>query len=493
MCGFVGIYGDNHAAPEVYDALITLQHRGQDAAGICSFDGRRFHLKKGVGLVRDIFKEEHMKRLAGPIAIGHVRYPTIGGMSVEDAQPFLVHAPFGVTLAHNGNVYNSGDLKQELFKRDHCLVESTCDAEVLLHLFTSALARKKIHEKLSFETICGAVKSVFQRARGAYTVVAIIAGHGMIAFRDPRAIRPGVLGIRQGITPSYIVASEKISLDILGFEMVRDLYPGEVLYIDSEHKMHSKVVLKRSYSTCIFEYIYLARPDSIIDGVSVYNARVRMGRKLGDRIKKLKWDIDVVVPVPDSSRPAAVGVSDALGIKYREGLVKNRYIGRTFIMPGQSIRQKSIRYKLNPIIHEIEGRNILLVDDSIVRGNTSRKIVEMVRNTGAKKVYFASAAPELRNPCLYGIDMPNREDFIANKLTIEEIRQGLNVDGLIYQTIKDLKDCVVPYNRKMSPCAACMDGKYVTGDVDDNVLKNADILRQCGGMGMDSSDQLKLI
>ncbi|MFH1012129.1 MAG: amidophosphoribosyltransferase [Candidatus Peregrinibacteria bacterium] len=493
MCGFIGIYGNGDVAPQVYDGLIALQHRGQDAAGISSYDGRRFHLKKDVGLVRDIFHEGNMKRLLGSIAIGHVRYPTIGGVAQEDAQPFISHSPFGIAIAHNGNVYNSGDLKRELFEKDRCLVESTCDAEVILNLIRSSLLKTKGRHQLTFEDLCRAVKSVYSRARGAYSVVGIIAGHGMIAFRDPHAIRPAILGVRKGIQDEYIVASEKVVLDILGFKALRDLSPGELIYIDSERKLHSKIVKRRSYSPCIFEYVYLARPDSVIDEVSVYNARIRMGQKLGKRIKKLKWNIDVIIPVPDSSTPAAVGVADVLGIKFREGLVKNRYIGRTFIMPGQEIRQKSIRYKLNPIRYELEDRNVLLVDDSIVRGNTSRQIVEMVRGIGAKKVYFASASPELRNPCLYGIDMPERADYIANQLTVEEIQKKINVDGLIYQTLADLKACVIPYNKKIKPCAACMDGKYVTGDVDEEVLAQADVLRLCGGMGQSKSDQMKLI
>ncbi|PIZ73335.1 amidophosphoribosyltransferase [Candidatus Peregrinibacteria bacterium CG_4_10_14_0_2_um_filter_43_11] len=494
MCGFVGIYGNEDVAPQVYDSLIALQHRGQDAAGICSYDSHTFHLKKGMGLVRDIFHEGNMVRLKGQMGIGHVRYPTIGGYGIEDAQPFISHSPFGIAMAHNGNVFNSWELKEDLFKNDHCLVGSSCDVEVILNLFRSALLKQKIKNKLTFENMCKAAKSVFERAKGAYTVVGIIAGHGMIAFRDPHAIRPGIIGIRRGgMKDEYIIASEKIALDILGFEVLRDLAPGEFIHIDVEHELHSKIVMKRSYSPCIFEYVYLARPDSVIDKISVYNARLRMGKKLGKRIKKLNWDIDVVIPVPDSSRPAAVGVSDVLKIKYREGLVKNRYIGRTFIMPGQAIRQKSIHYKLNPIEYEIKGRNVLLVDDSIVRGNTSEKIVKMLRKTGAKKIYFASAAPELRNPCLYGIDMPERESFIANQLTVEQIREKINVDGLIYQTMEDLRDCVVPYNKKMTPCGACMDGKYVTGDIDEDVLAQADNLRSCGGMGAQQSDQMKLI
>lgn len=493
MCGFVGIYGNGDVAPQVYDALITLQHRGQDAAGICTYDGNRFHLKKDVGLVRDIFHAGNMKRLLGQIGIGHTRYPTIGGTGLEDAQPFISHSPFGMALAHNGNVYNSGDLKEELFDRDRCLVESNCDAEVMLNILRSSLLKHN-GKKLSFDEIAKAVQSVFSRARGAYSVATIIAGHGLIAFRDPHAIRPAILGVKKGVPHNeYIVASEKIAIDILGFEMERDLKPGELIYIDQNRKVHSRVVQRKSYSPCIFEYVYLARPDSIIDKISVYNSRLRMGLKLAKRIKKLNWDIDVVIPVPDSSRPAALGVSDGLGIKYRDGLVKNRYIGRTFIMPGQEIRKKSIRYKLNPIKYEIRKRNVLLVDDSIVRGNTSREIVEMVRKTGAKKVYFASAAPELRNPCLYGIDMPERAHFIANQLSVEEIQEKMNVDGLIYQTLDDLKDCIIPYNKEMTPCAACMDAKYVTGDVSEEVLANADTLRSCGGMGIKKTDQLSLL
>lgn len=472
MCGVVGLYGHDYIAQDLYDALVTLQHRGQDSAGMYTFNGR-FHLRKDLGLVSDIFHTRHMKRLQGYAGVGHTRYATIGGIEVEDAQPFLGPAPFGVALAHNGNVFNAYDLEKEIFEKDHRLVNSTCDAEVILNLFTKALTKQNANQ-LKPEHIYKAVNSVFKRAKGAYSVVSYIAKQGMVAFRDPHGIRPLLFGKRKnGLHTDYIFASESVTLDILGFELVKDLEPGEVIFIDEKNrKVHSKVLTKKNFMPCIFEYIYFARPDSVLNGVSVYRSRRRMGERLVKKIEKAKLDIDVVMPVPDSSRSAALALADKMDLPYREGLVKNRYIGRTFIMPGQKIRKKSIRYKLNPMGHVIRGKKILLVDDSIVRGNTSRAIIQMVKDAGAKKVYFASFSPPVKFPCLYGIDIPTKEELIGSGNSIEEIRKYIGADELFYQdTPETFKACHDGNPKLPDFCMACFDGKYKCGDIDQKVLK----------------------
>jgi len=477
MCGLVGIFGSDYVAQDMYDALINLQHRGQDAAGIMTYDGNSFHLRKDIGLVRDVFHTRHMAKLTGYVAVGHTRYSTIGGLNVDESQPFLGQAPYGVMFAHNGNVFNSYDLKKELFEKDHRLVNSDNDAEVVMNIFTKALTNQNA-DVLKPEHIWKAVESVYKRSKGAYSVVSYIARQGMVAFRDPHGIRPLLFGKREnGLTTDYIFASESIVLDVLGFEFIDDVGAGEAIFIEEKtRKVYRKKISSKVHTPCIFEYIYFARPDSMLNGVLVYSAQMRMGEKLAEKIKKAKLDIDVVMPVPDSSRTAALAISDKLGIKYREGLVKNRYIGRTFIMPGQKIRQKSIRYKLNPMQLQIEGKNILLIDDSIVRGNTSKEIVQMVKGAGAKKVYMGIFSPPVKHPCLYGIDIPTPEELIASNRSVEEIEKAIGADSLIYADLNDTFDSCVAGNPKIKDmCMACFDGKYKTGDIDEKVLrKNAE-------------------
>lgn len=488
MCGVVGIYGNNYVAQDIYDALLTLQHRGQDATGMITFDGK-FHVRKDLGLVTDVFRTKHMQWLTGYAGVGHTRYATIGSGNLEDVQPFLGQAPFGVALAHNGNLFNSHELKEELFKKDHRLVNSNCDSEVLLNIFTKALTKQNA-DKLELNHIVKAVDSVYKRAKGSYSIVAYIAKQGMVAFRDPYGIRPLAFGKRtKGLVTEYIFASESVALDTLGFEFIKDVGPGEVIFIDEQkRKIHSKILTNKRRIPCIFEYIYFARPDSILDGVSVYKSRIRMGQRLAQKIKKMNLDIDVVMPVPDSARTAAMAVSEELGIKYREGLIKNRYIGRTFIMPGQKLRKKSIRYKLNPMKLEMKGKKILLVDDSVVRGNTSRQIVQMVKDAGAKKVYFAPYAPPVVSPCLYGIDIPTKEELIASSNSIEDVRKFIGADAVIYGDLKDtFKSCLEGNPKLKDFCMACFDGKYKTGDITPAILKkNSEARMQDKSLGCDS-------
>ncbi|MFH1218248.1 MAG: amidophosphoribosyltransferase [Candidatus Peregrinibacteria bacterium] len=500
MCGVVGIFGHDYVAQDIYDGMVTLQHRGQDAAGMITYDGT-FHTHKDLGLVKDVFRTRHMRMLTGYAGIGHTRYSTIGG-SADETQPFFFSAPFGVALAHNGNLFNSHELKEELFRVDHRHVNSNNDAEVLLNLFTKALTRQN-KDKLKLDHIAKAVSSVFKRSKGAYSVVSYIAKQGMVAFRDPHGIRPLVFGKRKkGLNMEYIFASESVTLDVLGFEFVRDVRPGEVIFIDEKtRKVYSKVLTDKKHTPCIFEYIYFARPDSVLNDVSVYKSRLRMGQKLAAKVKKMKLDIDVVMPVPDSSRTAALAVAETLGIKYREGLVKNRYIGRTFIMPGQNIRKKSIKYKLNPMPMEIKDKKVLLVDDSVVRGNTSRQIVKMMRDAGAKKVYFTSYSPPVKSPCLYGIDIPTKDELIAGNNTVEEIRKYLGADELIYGDLKDIFEaCIAGTPKLKDMCMGCFDGVYKTRDIDAKVLKQAAEARKaernsCEGLddGEPSSGQLNLV
>jgi amidophosphoribosyltransferase len=494
MCGIVGVYGHDYVAQDVYDGLVTSQHRGQDAAGMITYDGK-FHSRKDVGLVKDVFHTRHMRRLQGYVGIGFTRYATIGVGGVEEVQPFLGSAPYGVVTAHNGNLFNSHELKEEIFRKDHRLVNSDSDGEVILNLFTKALTKQNA-EKIEAKHIWKAVESVQTRAKGAYSVVSYIAKQGMVAFRDPHGIRPLIFGKRDnGLTTDYIFASESVTLDILGFEIIDDLGPGEAVFIrEEDRKVFRKSVMPKKFTPCIFEYVYFARPDSILNGISVYKSRMRMGTKLGKRIKKEKLDIDVVMPVPDSSRSAAFAIADELDLKYREGLVKNRYIGRTFIMPGQKVRKKSIRYKLNPMPLEIKGKNILLVDDSIVRGNTSRKIIEMVRGAGAKKVYFCSYSPPIISPNIYGIDIATKEELIAVGNTEEEIGKMIGADRLFYGTLNDmLKSCLVGNPKIKDMDMSCFDGVYKTGDVDEEVLRKQAESRKderCGSIKSDSQEAL---
>lgn len=475
MCGLLGIIQNDPVVQDLYDGLIVLQHRGQDAAGIATLDNGHMHLKKGNGLVRDVFHLGNIVRLKGRIGIGHVRYPTAGCSNAEEAQPFYVNAPFGIALAHNGTLTNYEKLKKEVHENNLRHINTTSDSEVLLNILAFELgqeAKNKI-AKLAPKQIFKAMRRVFKRIEGGYAVLSAITDHGLLAFRDPNGIRPLVIGSRdKGDKKEYIISSESVTIQTLGFQILRDVMPGETVYINKEGELFSQICKKSKVNPCIFEYVYLARPDSLIDNISVYKTRLRMGEYLAKQIKKDKLDIDVVIPVPETSRHIAITVASKLKVKYREGFNKNRYIGRTFIMPNQEARKKSVRYKLNPIPLEFRKKNVLLVDDSIVRGNTSKQIVEMVRECGAKKVYFASAAPPLINPCVYGIDMPRRADFIANKLDFDEIGKMIGVDKLYYQKYEDLERAARAGNPKIKKfCWACMGGKYPAGNITEEVLE----------------------
>ncbi len=481
MCGIVGIVARGAVNQAIYDALTVLQHRGQDAAGIVTCEDNRLHLRKDGGLVRDVFQVRHMLNLAGHMGIGHVRYPTAGCTTSAEAQPFYVNSPFGITLAHNGNLTNAEELKRDLFKEDFRHINTDSDSEVLLNVFAHELLEQK-RLSINEENIFKAVAGVHRRCRGAYAAVALIIGFGIVAFRDPFGIRPVVFGKRetpQG--PEYMVASESVALDTLGFELIRDLEPGEAICIDMQGTLHTRQCAENPvFSPCLFEFVYLARPDSIIDNVSVYKARLRMGEKLAEKILG-QWpdnDIDVVIPIPDTSRTAALPLAYQLGVKYREGYIKNRYIGRTFIMPGQQERKKSVRHKLNAIELEFRDKNVLLVDDSIVRGTTSQQIIQMARDSGARKVYFASAAPPVRYPNVYGIDMPAASELVAHGKTEQEIADAIGADRLIFQDLKDLMAAVRKGNRGLESFdASVFDGKYVTGDVNASYLRQLEETR----------------
>ncbi|MCX6733599.1 MAG: amidophosphoribosyltransferase [Candidatus Peregrinibacteria bacterium] len=504
MCGILGIMGNGDIAQEIYDGLTTLQHRGQDSAGIMTFDGH-FNLKKGNGLVRDVFHTKNMLRLKGPMGIGHVRYPTAGSFDAAEAQPFFVNSPFGIALIHNGNLTNYEQLKEEIVRDNIRYLNTSSDSEVLLNVVANEIL--KINKlKLDPEDIFNAMKIVFKRLKGSYSCIMMIADHGMIAFRDPNGLRPLVIGERKNdsLRSEYVFASESVALAGLGFDIIADVQPGEVVYVDMNRDLHRKQCVEKDWAPCIFEFVYLARPDSVIDKISVYKTRLRMGTALAKQIREAidrdKLEIDVVMPVPDTARSSALAVAEELGLKYREGLIKNRYIGRTFIMPGQAIRKKSIKYKLMPIELEIRGKNILLVDDSIVRGNTCKKIIQIVREAGAKSVYFASSAPPLRSPCVYGVDMPSKKDFIANKLSIDEICKTIGADGLFYQKLEDLIWSAHEGNKNITKfCAACMDGKYPTKDITEQRIEEMDIARSTadrsdnGEFDKSSDDQLTLI
>jgi amidophosphoribosyltransferase len=469
MCGIVGIFGRQPVNQAIYDALTVLQHRGQDAAGIVTCEENRLHLRKDGGLVRDVFQNHHMVNLKGKMGIGHVRYPTAGCTSSAEAQPFYVNSPYGITLAHNGNLTNAEQLKRELFRDDLRHINTDSDSEVLLNVFAHELLRRGRVE-VDPEAVFDAVAGVHRRCRGAYAAVALVIGHGLVAFRDPYGIRPLVFGQREteaGV--EYLVASESVALDVQGFKLIRDVQPGEAVYIDMDGNLHARQCADHPiYSPCLFEFVYLARPDSIMDHVSVYKARLRMGEKLADKIQR-EWtghDIDVVIPIPDTSRTAALPLSHRLGVKYREGFVKNRYIGRTFIMPGQKERRKSVRQKLNAIDLEFRNKNVLLVDDSIVRGTTSKQIIQMAREAGARRVYFASAAPPVRFPNVYGIDMPAAHELIAHDKSEDEVARAIGADRLIYQELEDLVKAVRRGNPNLERLEdSVFTGRYVTGDV----------------------------
>jgi amidophosphoribosyltransferase len=470
MCGVIGISANEGAFKDLYQGILAIQHRGQDAAGIITYDGR-FHTKKGNGLVHDIFDESNAQRLTGPIGIGHTRYPTIGGGRGDDAQPFFVNSPFGIIMAHNGNVVNYRELKETLFQQHRRILNSDNDVEAILNVFAQELAELDTLT-LQPDHIYSAVRGVFSKVKGSYSVVAYIAEQGMVAFRDPFGIKPLVYGRKpDGLVPSYAVASESVSLNIMNYTDIKDIMPGQVLFIDKNRRLHTRRLVQRPHSPCLFEWVYFARPDSFIDNVNVYNCRIRLGQMLAEEIRKHDLKIDVVVPVPDSARDAAIEIARILSLKYREALVKNRYIGRTFIMPSKKSRRNSVRHKLNPIASEFKAKNILLVDDSIVRGNTSRTIIEMVRECGAKKVFFGSYSPPLRFPCVYGIDMQTNEEFIAANSTIDEVAKKIGADKVIYQSLESLKKAVHMGNRELNAfCGACFDGKYPTGDITSGIL-----------------------
>jgi amidophosphoribosyltransferase len=472
MCGVIGIYGNEDVVREIYQGLLAVQHRGQDAAGICTYDGR-FHTKKGNGLVRDIFSVENIKRLKGNIGIGHTRYPTIGGGRGEDAQPFLVSSPFGIMMAHNGNVINYAELEKVLSNTFCRHLNSDCDVEIILNVFAQKLSEFQTNE-LQPAQIFSAVEDVYSKVKGSYAVVGYIAGQGMVAFRDPYGIKPLAYGRRnEGTLPSFAIASETVSLNIMNYSDIENIEAGQVLFIDNKREIHKKKITSCPHSPCLFEWVYFARPDSFIDNVNVYDCRVNLGRFLAEEIKKHNLEIDVVVPVPDSARDAAIEIARSLNLKYREALVKNRYIGRTFIMPADSTRKTSVRQKLNPIVSELKGKNVLLIDDSIVRGNTSKSIIKMVRECGAKKVYFGSYSPPLRYPCVYGIDMQTKTEFVARNANLEQIAKRIGADKVIYQNLESLIKAVRMGNEKLENfCGACFNGIYPTGDVTPELLKS---------------------
>ncbi len=486
MCGILGVVAQSPANQLLYDGLLVLQHRGQDAAGIVTAQGNTFHMQKGGGLVRDVFRTRNMRALAGNMGIAHVRYPTAGSAeSTAEAQPFYVNSPFGIVLGHNGNLTNAAQLNQELFREDLRHVNTNSDSEVLLNVLAHELQRSTKNHQLDPAAIFAAVAGVHQRCRGAYAVVAMIAGYGLLAFRDPYGIRPLVFGsadTEQGT--EYLVASESVALDTLGFKLIRDIAPGEAVFIDEGGNFYSKqCAANPTLNPCIFEYVYLARPDSVMDGISVYETRLNMGESLADKITKdmRHLDIDVVIPIPDSSRPSALQLANRLGLNFREGFVKNRYIGRTFIMPGQQQRRKSVRQKLNAMGVEFRGKNVLLVDDSIVRGTTSREIVQMAQEAGANKVYFASAAPPVRFPNVYGIDMPTRQELIATGRNDDDICREIGADHLIYQDLESLKRDVSRANPVVTQYeTSCFDGQYITGDVTAEYLSIIEARRNSG-------------
>ena len=475
MCGVIGMVAGSPVNQALYDGLTVLQHRGQDAAGIMTFDAGRLFLRKDNGLVRDVFRQEHMEQLQGNIGIGHVRYPTAGCSTSAEAQPFYVNSPYGISLAHNGNLTNAEQLKREMFLEDLRHINTDSDSEILLNVFAHELGRSG---KLTVTTddIFDAVAAVHRRCRGGYAAVAMINGYGVLAFRDPHGIRPICVGEREGADGAmeYLVASESVALDTLGFQLIRELTPGEAVFLGTDGSFSARQCADNPvFSPCLFEYVYLARPDSIIDEISVYKARLRMGEKLSAKILR-EWpdnDIDVVIPVPDTSRTSALELAHALGVKYREGFIKNRYIGRTFIMPGQTQRRKSVRQKLNPIGLEFKGKNVLLVDDSIVRGTTCEQIIQMARDEGARKVYFASAAPPVRYPNVYGIDMPAASELSAHGRSDEEVCRRIGADRLIYQDLDDLIEAVRHKSSEIRRFdASCFNGEYITGDVDGQYL-----------------------
>ncbi|MBQ0919541.1 amidophosphoribosyltransferase [Hydrogenophaga aromaticivorans] len=494
MCGIVGVVSQAPVNQLIYDALLLLQHRGQDAAGIVTEQGRKFFMHKAKGMVRDVFRTRNMRSLPGHCGLGQVRYPTAGNAySEEEAQPFYVNAPFGLVLVHNGNLTNAQALKQELFQTDHRHINTDSDSEVLLNVLAHELEKVSRGITLKPADVFAAVRGVHQRIRGSYAVVALIAGHGLLAFRDPYGIRPLCVG-RQG--DSVMVASESVTLEGNGFELERDIQPGEALFVAHDGSTQfEQCAEKTSHNPCIFEYVYLARPDSVLDGISVYQARLNLGKTLAKRLVSTvpPNEIDVVIPIPESSRPSAMELAQLLGLPYREGFVKNRYVGRTFIMPGQGVRKKSVRQKLNVIASEFKGRNVLLVDDSIVRGTTSREIVQMARDAGARKVYLASAAPPVRYPNVYGIDMPTSSELVAHDRTVEEVRLSIGCDALIYQDVDAMKQAIGSLNPNLAGFdASCFDGVYVTGDITLETIERMNQGRDQSEEGQEDNSRLAL-
>ncbi|OGJ60260.1 amidophosphoribosyltransferase [Candidatus Peribacteria bacterium RIFCSPHIGHO2_01_FULL_51_9] len=471
MCGIIAVTGFHDVIQDLYEGLILLQHRGQDAAGIMTYDDQ-FYLKKGNGLVREVFHMKSLMRLKGSMGIGHVRYPTAGCASEFEAQPFFVNTPFGIALGHNGNLTNTKELRKELLEKYYRHLNTTSDSEVLLNVFSVALQNLR-PKKLTPEHIFGAVKTVFKKCKGAYSVVALIGGHGLVAFRDPYGIRPLQLGQRKnGKGHEYMIASETTAMEALDFTFVRDIRPGEAIFIDKNGVLHSRQCRTGHLRPCLFEWVYLAAPDSTLDNVNVYKARLRMGEALAKEIRKANLKIDSVIPIPDTGRPMAAGLADKLGIRYREGFVKNRYIARTFIMPGQPIRKRSLQFKLHPIELEFKGNNVLLVDDSIVRGNTSKKIIEIARKAGAKKVFFASGAPPIIGPDVYGIDMPMGDDLIAAKKSIKEIEKYIGADKLFYGKLEDVRSAVRYGNPRIKRFSdGYFSGEYATPEVTPALLR----------------------
>lgn len=481
MCGIVGIVGQTPVNQYLYDGLTVLQHRGQDAAGIVTIHDNTFRLRKGNGLVKDVFHTRHMMRLQGNIGIGHVRYPTAGTSSSSEAQPFYANSPYGISLAHNGNLTNAEELKVWLNTEARRHVNTTSDSELLLNILGHELQQSQ-NVALTPDDVFTAVANVHKRVRGAYATVALIVGYGMVAFRDPNGIRPLAFGKRETENGTeYMIASESVALDACSFEFVRDVAPGEAILFSENAQIHSQQCAEKpTYTPCIFEFVYFARPDSTMDKMSVYASRVEMGTKLGEKIAK-EWDdvdIDVVIPIPETSCDIALQIANQLELPYRQGFVKNRYIGRTFIMPGQEQRKKSVRQKLNAISAEFKGKNVLLVDDSIVRGTTSEQIIDMARASGAKKVYFASAAPEVRFPNVYGIDMPSANELIAHGRDVEDVCSLIGADKLIFQSIEDLVSAVKTGNPEIKSFdTSVFDGVYITNDIDNSYLERLDALR----------------
>ena len=471
MCGIVGVISKSPVNQLIYDALLLLQHRGQDAAGIVTMQGTKCFMQKARGMVRDVFRTRNMRALPGSVGLGQVRYPTAGNAySEEEAQPFYVNAPFGIVLVHNGNLTNAQALKKELFDVDRRHINTESDTEVLINILAHEIEQAVRDQPLTPEVVFNAVTAVHRRLRGSYAVVALIAGHGLLAFRDPFGIRPLCFGVGESADGSEVmIASESVALEGTGHKLTRDVAPGEAIFVDLDGRIHARQCAENpTLNPCMFEFVYLARPDSVMDGVSVYQARLNLGETLAQRLISTMPpnEIDVVIPIPESSRPSAMQLAQRIGKPYREGFVKNRYVGRTFIMPGQGMRKKSVRQKLNAIATEFKGRNVLLVDDSIVRGTTSKEIVQMAREAGARKVYLASAAPPVRFPNVYGIDMPTSTELVAHGRSIEEIRQFIGADALIYQDVAAMKRVVAALNPRLDGFeASCFDGHYVTGDI----------------------------